>query len=100
MHKLEKPDGLVLNIWEFLPQIWICEMAKKILQIGTDKFGDIYSGGNFQLVTRNVKIENLEVSEITEYLDMDAYLSYFIHFENSTKTLEVFDVNYVIRDEE
>lgn len=79
-------------------------MSKKILQIGTDKFGDIYAGGTFQLVTKSVKFEELVIKEIrysSGACGEDYYKeSYTIHFENSTKTFEVFDVNYVIRDEE
>lgn len=76
-------------------------MSKKIIQLGVKFWGSSFVIG--QPVYDLINLGNIESIEflVGSYSDMDSYKeSYIVKFENSTKTLEVFDVNYVIRDEE
>ena len=77
-------------------------MAKVIVCIQVESIGrievgkKIYSDGSGPWGNQPVK----EIKYSCGACGEDYYQeSYTIHFENNTKTLEVFDVNYVIRDE-
>lgn len=78
-------------------------MSKKITLIHHSLFNEIYVGKEIPLFVdgRIGKLIVKEIKYVTGECSAEDYYreSFYLHFENSTKTLEVFDVNYVIRDE-
>ena len=64
----------------------------KITEIHTNPLGNIEVGVAQWNLGGEPTVESIEYSE--------KYDTHFVSFEGTSKTLEVFDVNYVIRDEE
>lgn len=69
---------------------------KRVLGLSSRKLGMIMVGSKIdEAIALGI------VSKITEYDGVsNKYPTHFIHFENNTKTLEILDVNYIIRDNE